>query len=387
MMTMDLLRKGPNGPLFGNNAATLVAASVPFLLMYGLTQINWPRTIFRCIVSVVAPTKERIWPSDDESLSPQVRGLAWVLLSGPPPPHDIQPIRTMMKYFWPNVWPPQGDDIRVEQVPTPRIDSESLWISPPTQALKDASACLIHLHGGGMVAGTTGTEQGLAVELSRRLGVPVLSVDYRLVPDNTVADGVEDVVAAYQWLLKNHPHIKQISFLGGSAGAMHSLLAAIIIKELCLQIQPTSLVLSSPAPGMEFLPGGSNNEDERWTSLQENAPKDGFMAGEFYQYVTSVVYNDETNQAYFRRQLSKLSGLPPCLVTAGTYEVILDGVRSLVKALRDANSNGSSVVTYKEYWKMQHCHFTFFEFTPESSVALDELVAWLQDTWKAKKSH
>ena len=346
------------------------------MLGVALSRINWPRLIFRSIFGVLAPTKERIWPSDDTSLSPQVRGLAWLLLAGPPPPHDIQPIRTMMKYFWPNVWPPVGNDITIETLPTPRPDSQTLLIGHDRSSTTEGDVALIHIHGGGMVAGTTGTERGLAVELSRRTKVPVLSIDYRLIPEALVEEAVQDVVTAYQYFLDKFPQYTKITFIGGSAGAGHSLLATLKLKEKNIQPLPTSLVLTSPGPGMEFL--DPEDEIESWKSLKENAPMDGYMAGEFYQYVTSIVYAPSQNREYLRQQLKHLRGLPPCLVTAGSYEVILDGVHKLYHNLQAAEVQ----VEYKEYQKMQHCHFAFFEFTPESSQALDELVDWVKASWK-----
>lgn len=355
----------------------LVAGAITTTLGVALCSINWPRVIFASIFSVLAPAKERLWPSDDVKISPQARGLAWILLAGPPPPHDIGPIRTMMKYFWPNVWPPEGKDISIQRLPTPREDSETLLIWPKqSTSTSTKDAALIHIHGGGMIAGTTGTERGLAVELARRLQVPVLSVDYRLVPDSLVEEAVQDAVDAYQYFVQKYPQFTKLSFLGGSAGAGHSLLATLKLKELGVTPLPTSLVLSSPGPGMEFLP--PEDPYNSWKSLKENAPVDGYMAGEFYQYVTSVVYGQDANKEYFRSQLTSLEGLPACLVTIGSYEVLLDGARKLVKSLEGANVE----VNYKEYWKMQHCHFAFFEFTPESSVALDELIEWLQQSWK-----
>ena len=359
----------------------LVASGIVVGSLALLYQINWPRLIFRSIFGVLAPTKERLWPSDSTELSPQIRGMAWMLRSGPPPPHDVKPIRTMMRYFWPNVWPAIGYDIRIETLPTPRgEDSETILIWPRRrtniESDDDNDTALIHIHGGGMIAGTTGTERGLAVELARRLQVPVLSIDYRLVPEASVEEAVQDVVDSYIYFTKTYPQFCKISFLGGSAGAGHSLLATLKLKQLGVSPQPTSLVLSSPAPGMEFLP--PEDSYGSWKSIQENADVDGYMAGEFYQYVTSVVYGSETNKEYFRTHLSDLRGLPPCFITVGTYEVVLDGARKLAK-----NLTASKVkATYKEYWKMQHCHFTFFEFTSESSKALDELIEWLQKSWK-----
>lgn len=372
------------------NRPTWLAATATTAALLGavaLYKINWPRLLFRTIFAVVAPTKERLWPSDDPAfISPQSRGLAWILLAGPPPPHDIYLIRKLMRHFWPHVWPPiDTKKITIETLPTPREDSETILILPSNNSSnKNNNTALIHVHGGGMVAGTTGTERGLAVELARRLQVPVLSIDYRLCPEYSVQEAVQDVVDAYQYFVARYPQFTKLSFLGGSAGAGHALLATLQLQNEGIQPLPTSLVLSSPGPGMEFLPPvddiHTSNSTTYWKSLTENAPVDGYMAGGFYQYVTGIVYGNRVNAEYFQSQLqvSNLQTLPPTLVTAGSYEVILSGVRKLVMCLQAANVK----VDYKEYPKMQHCHFTFFEFTPEASTALDELIAWLQNSWK-----
>ena len=199
-----------------NTQLIVVAAAAPVaMVLLSRAAVNWPRCLFRFVFGVVAPTKERWFPSDDLSLSVQARGMAWILRAGPPPPHDVHPIRTMMKFFWPHVWPPNDEGsvsyCRVETIPTPRHDSQSLLVWPPNYADKQTKLekdsdnnklfALFHLHGGGMIAGTIGTERGLTMELARRLNVPVVSVDYRLVPEHTVQDGVDDVVAVYEWFL------------------------------------------------------------------------------------------------------------------------------------------------------------------------------------------
>ena len=380
-----------NSPYNSQSWLTATAATTALLgtaaLLY---RINWPRLLFRTIFAVLAPTKERLWPSDDVALvSPQSRGMAWILVAGPPPPHDIHLIRKMMRHFWPHVWPPiDSNQIQVESLPTPREDSETIliWPSSSTSTFTDSNnnTALIHVHGGGMVAGTTGTERGFAVELARRLQVPVLSVDYRLCPEYSVQEAVQDVVDAYQYFVTKYPQYTKLSFLGGSAGAGHALLATLQLQKEKIQPLPTSLVLSSPGPGMEFLKPIDdihNSSTTYWKSLTENAPVDGFMVGGFYQYVIGVVFgSNQANREYVQSQLqvSNLQKLPPTLVTAGSYEVILEGVQKLVSCLQKANVK----VDYKEYQKMQHCHFAFFEWSPESSAALDELITWLQASWK-----
>ena len=48
----------------------------------------------------------------------------------------------------------------------------------------DVSAAILQIHGGGFVVGSLETEHGLAVHNAVSLGVTVVTVDYRLAPEN-----------------------------------------------------------------------------------------------------------------------------------------------------------------------------------------------------------
>ena len=135
------------------------------------------------------------------------------------------------------------------------------------------------------------------------------------------------------------------------------------------------MVLWSAGPAFEYLPP---EDTEDWPSLKENAPHDGLMAGAFYQWVVGIVYGDKRNVDYFRKQLRDLRGLPSALVTAGGYEVLLGGIHKLRESLKMAGVD----IEYREWPKMQHVHYIFFEIVPESVEALDEIVAWLRKSWK-----
>lgn len=65
---------------------------------------------------------------------------------------------------------------------------------------------LVFLHGGGLVAGTAESDLGLIAELAYETGCAVVSVDYRLAPENPFPAALNDVVAVLTWLeLGNGP--------------------------------------------------------------------------------------------------------------------------------------------------------------------------------------
>lgn len=91
---------------------------------------------------------------------------------------------------------------------------------------------LIWLHGGGWVSGSAEKDDFIAAELSRRLGILVVSVNYRLAPEFPFPVPFEDCVTAAVYFLE-HAHemdvdSARIAVAGASAGA--NLAAAVSLK-------------------------------------------------------------------------------------------------------------------------------------------------------------
>ncbi len=92
---------------------------------------------------------------------------------------------------------------------------------------------LIYFHGGGLVAGSLETHDGICRSLANASGCRILSVDYRLAPEHPFPAGIEDGCAAVRWIaahtaeLQIDPHRLGIS--GDSAGAT---LATVVCQQL-----------------------------------------------------------------------------------------------------------------------------------------------------------
>jgi acetyl esterase len=81
---------------------------------------------------------------------------------------------------------------------------------------------LLYIHGGGFTVGNLESEHGLAGEFSRELGIAVVSVDYRLAPENPYPAGLNDCYAALLWMHANAAELgidpARIGICGQSAG-------------------------------------------------------------------------------------------------------------------------------------------------------------------------
>ena len=93
------------------------------------------------------------------------------------------------------------------------------WVLAPGA---DTKRRLLYIHGGGFYAGSPTSARMLTAALGKFCGVAVLSIDYRLLPENRRMDSVEDCQRAYRWIIDNGPEgpaaADQVFVAGDSAG-------------------------------------------------------------------------------------------------------------------------------------------------------------------------
>lgn len=64
----------------------------------------------------------------------------------------------------------------------------------------ETQPALVYFHGGGWVIGSLDSHDGVCRELANKADCTILSVDYRLAPEHKFPAGVEDAVAATEWI-------------------------------------------------------------------------------------------------------------------------------------------------------------------------------------------
>ena len=94
------------------------------------------------------------------------------------------------------------------------------------------TAAYLHVHGGGYLFGSPEGSDPMNLYIARELGITVLSVDYRLAPENPIPAPLDDCYAALGWLHQNAADLgvdpQRIGIGGESAGG--GLAAALAIK-------------------------------------------------------------------------------------------------------------------------------------------------------------
>ena len=235
-------------------------------------------------------------------------------------------------------------------------------ITPLEMPEANRSRVLINLHGGGFNADSGSLIEGIPI--ANLTKTKVVSVYYRLAPENPFPAAVDDVVAVYKELLKTYkPH--SIGVYGTSAGAILTAEVAVRLKQLGLPLPAALGIFSGLADfgrlgdswalfSLNGLPG----EIE-----PPNHPHDDQYAGKTDRRdpVLSPLYAD-------------LHGMPPTLLVTSTRDSLLSGTAIFHRALLRAGDDAQLVV----FEALPHAFWYHFEL-PETKEALDLMAKFFDE--------
>ena len=137
---------------------------------------------------------------------------------------------------------------------------------------------VLYIHGGGFVTGSSEARKGFTTYVAGRLGLNVISLDYRLAPEHPFPAAPDDCLAAYRALLGRFAADK-IALLGESAGGN-------LVLSLLLQAKAAGL----PLPAATFALSPTVQYSCELPSYLENSDKDSI--------VTNL--SDEVRDVYLR---------------------------------------------------------------------------------------
>ena len=196
-----------------------------------------------------------------------------------------------------------------------------------------ARGLFLHLHGGGWVLGSPLMNDATNEHLARDLGLAVVSVDYRLAPEHPYPAGPDDCEAAARWLLEKGPAEfgAERMFIGGeSAGGHLALVTGLRVRDrLAAGDELLGLNLVFGCYDVNGTPSQRDNGGHK-DMLDPGGLR--FMVECF----TPGMSHEERRAPDISPLYADLAGLPPCLVTVGSYDHLLDD--SLFVAPRLANA-------------------------------------------------
>ncbi len=206
---------------------------------------------------------------------------------------------------------PLGDDVTL----TPRTLGGVPALDVQVEGA-DGDAVIFYLHGGGYVIGSARTGANLAAPLARRTGLPAVSLEYRLAPENPFPAALDDVLAAYKDLVGSG---RQIVLAGDSAGGGLALATMLAARREGLPL-PVAAVIFSPWTDLTL----------SGASLDARGDFDPLFSREHMEaYAEHYLAGHDPKDELASPLLGDLTGLPPLLIQVGSAEVLLDDALQL----------------------------------------------------------
>lgn len=230
---------------------------------------------------------------------------------------------------------------------------------------------LVFFHGGGWTIGDLDTHDHPCRTLCHDAGIVVVSVDYRLAPENPYPAGLDDAWAALRWVASHGADLdidpSRLAVGGDSAGGN---LAAVVAIRARDEDGPELAFQLLVYPAVDLRP------DSFYPSRQENA-EGYFLTKTYLEFFTRSYLPDP--QLGNEWQVSPLlaadhSGLPPALVITAEFDPLRDEGAAYAEMLTAA---GTSVV-HTLYPGTIHAMFQLAPFLDAGRDALAESAAALR---------
>jgi acetyl esterase len=238
----------------------------------------------------------------------------------------------------------------------------------PTSDASAITGLLIWLHGGGWVLGSVDSHDDLCRDLCRRSGLSVLSVDYRLAPEDPFPAGLTDAVNATRWASNNAASLgcdpTRIIIGGDSAGANLAAVAA--------HLAPAPL-----AGQVLIYPVADGQMDT--DSYRDNAEGYFLTAGSMQWFLNHYLSGGEGSPTDPRVSPlhapdAVLAATPPALVITAEFDPLRDEGDAYARRL----SALGVPVSHMCFFGQIHGFYSFPEFIEDANLARGVTAEWLQ---------
>ena len=190
------------------------------------------------------------------------------------------------------------------------------------------SPVLVFYHGGGFVIGDIDTHEPFCTEAARLLDIPVISVDYRMAPEDPWPASPDDCEAAARWIATSPAELgRQVTALtmgGDSAGGNLTIVAAMALRD-----NPAAVPVIAQLPIYPATDMGTEHP-----SYSEFA--DGYLLTRDSMEWFADHYAADLAHPAASPGLFDQNGMPPAVVITASLDPIRDQGRLYAKALADA---------------------------------------------------
>lgn len=294
-------------------------------------------------------------------LSPEALAFEELLGSSSGPPSDLEIARNRAEGMHQAASEPTG--VTYEEVSAGGVPG--IWVEPVGA---DKSYVLLHAHAGGSVVTSAFVDRKLAGHIAKAVGVPALVLNFRLAPEHKYPAQLDDVEAAFDWLLSQGYPAEKIITIGHSVGGFLAVAIALRLRDSGRTL-PGAIVSISPWCDLEI----AN------PTIESKAGTDKVLSRDLLTFFRDAwIGGTGVDADDVRINLNKadLSGLPPTLVSWGSYEVLAGEDEEFAGRLRAAGVPTHSF----DVPGGQHSYVWAAGRVPETDRAIARIATWVRDT-------
>ncbi len=279
---------------------------------------------------------------------------------------DLERLRKEKEKVFSRVKPPQ--DVQISHFEINGIEAAHFI---PKQN-KYPEKVVLYLHGGGYATGSIYSHSGFVAKLALETGIVHVAINYRLAPEYPFPAGLDDALAAYDYLLySEHYKAEDVIICGDSAGGGLSLSLIKMIRDTKRQDPMCSIVFS---PWTDLTVNGD--------SAISNPEKDPLL-DVYYARIWANWYAGEVSlyDPYVSPLYGDLNNLPPILIQVGTEEILFSDSISFAANAMITNTE----VTLDVYEELPHVFQFCWQYLPEAKAAIGNVVNYIEKQIEASK--
>lgn len=236
---------------------------------------------------------------------------------------------------------------------------------------------LVFIHGGGFIAGSVDVVENPCKLIAKKANAVVISVDYRLAPENPFPAGMTDCFDVIKWVYNNGEEINvdsnKIGVAGDSAGGNLSAVCTLKDRDLGTNmikyqalIYPATIVSEKENPYYKW------SIDEYEINSNEELVKKSICAlGDTTGMLALYMKDFSVAEDKYASPLlaEDLSNLPKTLMVVGEYDFIRVQGEAYSKRLKEANVDCRTI----RYRGMDHAFIDKLGLYPQAEDCMNEI--------------
>lgn len=239
------------------------------------------------------------------------------------------------------------------------------WYRPPN--LRPDAPVLVYFHGGGWTVGAAAHYDWLCSSIAEDVGAVVVSVDYRLAPEDPAPAAADDAIAAMSWVAENRQEIGAtgpLAVAGDSAGGNLAAVAAIAARDSGLDLAGQVLIYPGVDLTLSFRSVHVLTNEPILTRQDIDTFRMHYLSG-------GIDPADPRVSPWF----ADVAGVAPALVQTASHDPLVDEGDAYARKLEEAGV----LVRHTRYVDVPHGFLSLPGIVPAARQALSEIVTFLTE--------